>query len=111
MDGYDSDIPERKPCKSKVSCRIDFRFHCYNGTRPSESVPAGSQLADDELFARPPDVRTPKVPVSQDQTTTVLFFRYRYMVLKFQDHTMTGLCPVLGGHCLVLKFQDQRTTK
>ncbi|KAF7711316.1 hypothetical protein HF521_000327 [Silurus meridionalis] len=29
------------------------KFHIYNGTRPSESVPAGLQLADDELFARP----------------------------------------------------------
>lgn len=37
------------------------KFHIYNGTRPSESVPAGAQLADDELFARPPDPRSPKV--------------------------------------------------
>ncbi|KAI5613502.1 putative ubiquitin carboxyl-terminal hydrolase FAF-X isoform X3, partial [Silurus asotus] len=36
------------------------KFHIYNGTRPSESVPAGLQLADDELFARPPDPRSPK---------------------------------------------------
>ncbi|XP_017336942.1 probable ubiquitin carboxyl-terminal hydrolase FAF-X isoform X1 [Ictalurus punctatus] len=36
------------------------KFHIYNGTRPSESVPAGPQLADDELFACPPDVRSPK---------------------------------------------------
>uniref|UniRef100_A0A671PVR9 ubiquitinyl hydrolase 1 n=1 Tax=Sinocyclocheilus anshuiensis TaxID=1608454 RepID=A0A671PVR9_9TELE len=36
------------------------KFHIYNGTRPSESVPAGVQLADDELFARPPDPRSPK---------------------------------------------------
>ncbi|XP_029705930.1 ubiquitin carboxyl-terminal hydrolase 9X isoform X2 [Takifugu rubripes] len=36
------------------------KFHIYNGTRPSESVPAGAQLADDELFARPPDPRSPK---------------------------------------------------
>ncbi|XP_053083670.1 probable ubiquitin carboxyl-terminal hydrolase FAF-X isoform X1 [Pangasianodon hypophthalmus] len=36
------------------------KFHIYNGTRPSESVPAGPQLADDELFARPPDPRSPK---------------------------------------------------
>lgn len=37
------------------------KFHIYNGTRPSESIPAGPQLADDELFARPPDPRSPKV--------------------------------------------------
>lgn len=37
------------------------KFHIYNGTRPSETVPAGAQLADDELFARPPDPRSPKV--------------------------------------------------
>ncbi|XP_052462288.1 probable ubiquitin carboxyl-terminal hydrolase FAF-X isoform X8 [Carassius gibelio] len=36
------------------------KFHIYNGTRPSESVPAGVQLAEDELFARPPDPRSPK---------------------------------------------------
>ncbi|XP_055009570.1 probable ubiquitin carboxyl-terminal hydrolase FAF-X isoform X1 [Boleophthalmus pectinirostris] len=36
------------------------KFHIYNGTRPSESVPAGAQLADDELCARPPDPRSPK---------------------------------------------------
>ncbi|XP_006820878.1 ubiquitin carboxyl-terminal hydrolase 9X-like, partial [Saccoglossus kowalevskii] len=36
------------------------KFHIYNGTRPSESVPVGSQISDDELFARPPDARTPK---------------------------------------------------
>ncbi|XP_077946944.1 ubiquitin carboxyl-terminal hydrolase 9X isoform X6 [Gasterosteus aculeatus] len=36
------------------------KFHIYNGTRPSETVPAGAQMADDELFARPPDPRSPK---------------------------------------------------
>ncbi|XP_019715781.1 ubiquitin carboxyl-terminal hydrolase 9X isoform X3 [Hippocampus comes] len=36
------------------------KFHIYNGTRPSETVPAGAQLADDDLFARPPDPRSPK---------------------------------------------------
>lgn len=37
------------------------KFHIYNGTRPSETVPAGAQLTDDELYARPPDPRSPKV--------------------------------------------------
>ncbi|XP_062303511.1 probable ubiquitin carboxyl-terminal hydrolase FAF-X isoform X2 [Osmerus eperlanus] len=37
------------------------KFHIYNGTRPSETVPAGATLADDELYARPPDPRSPKV--------------------------------------------------
>ncbi|XP_023806296.1 probable ubiquitin carboxyl-terminal hydrolase FAF-X isoform X4 [Oryzias latipes] len=36
------------------------KFHIYNGTRPSETVPAGAQLPDDELYARPPDPRSPK---------------------------------------------------
>uniref|UniRef100_A0A671TG38 ubiquitinyl hydrolase 1 n=1 Tax=Sinocyclocheilus anshuiensis TaxID=1608454 RepID=A0A671TG38_9TELE len=36
------------------------KFHIYNGTRPSETMPAGVQLAEDELFARPPDPRSPK---------------------------------------------------
>ena len=44
-----------------ISLSFCLRFHCYNGTRQSESVPPGSQLADDDLFARPPDARTPKV--------------------------------------------------
>ena len=38
-----------------------FRFHTYNGTRPSESVPTGTPLAEDVLFARPPDPRNPRV--------------------------------------------------
>lgn len=37
------------------------KFHIYNGTRPSETIPAGATLADDELFARSPDPRSPKV--------------------------------------------------
>lgn len=40
------------------------KFHIYNGTRLSESVPVGPQLADDELFARPPDPRSPKVSLT-----------------------------------------------
>ncbi|KAL4220567.1 putative ubiquitin carboxyl-terminal hydrolase FAF-X [Mactra antiquata] len=36
------------------------KFHTYNSNRTSETVPAGSTLADDALFARPPDPRTPK---------------------------------------------------
>ncbi|KAK2180804.1 hypothetical protein NP493_425g01038 [Ridgeia piscesae] len=33
------------------------KFHSFNGSKQSESV---SQLAEDELFARPPDARMPK---------------------------------------------------
>ncbi|KAG9485628.1 hypothetical protein GDO78_008621 [Eleutherodactylus coqui] len=36
------------------------KFHIYNATRPSETVPAGVQLAEDELFARPLDPRSPR---------------------------------------------------
>ncbi|XP_071799117.1 ubiquitin carboxyl-terminal hydrolase 9X-like isoform X1 [Asterias amurensis] len=36
------------------------KFHVYNGTRQSETVPQGSQMNSNELFARPPDLRTPK---------------------------------------------------
>ncbi|KAH3725602.1 hypothetical protein DPMN_051448 [Dreissena polymorpha] len=37
------------------------RFHNYNCTRPSWTVPAGSTLPDDALYARPPNPRTPLV--------------------------------------------------
>lgn len=37
------------------------KFHSYNGSRPSDSVPPGSQIPDEEVFARPTDTRTPKV--------------------------------------------------
>ncbi|KAK3596917.1 hypothetical protein CHS0354_031696 [Potamilus streckersoni] len=36
------------------------KFHSYNATRPSETVPAGSAFPDDALFARPPDPRVPR---------------------------------------------------
>ncbi|XP_061435835.1 probable ubiquitin carboxyl-terminal hydrolase FAF-X [Lethenteron reissneri] len=36
------------------------KFHIYNGTRASESVPAGATPTDEELHARPPDPRSPK---------------------------------------------------
>lgn len=36
------------------------RFHTFNGTRPSETVPPGSQIPDYDLFARPPDPRNPR---------------------------------------------------
>ncbi|KAK3094503.1 hypothetical protein FSP39_002606 [Pinctada imbricata] len=36
------------------------KFHTFNGGRQSESVPTGTTLADDELFARPPDPRMPR---------------------------------------------------
>ncbi|XP_035221479.1 probable ubiquitin carboxyl-terminal hydrolase FAF-X isoform X2 [Stegodyphus dumicola] len=36
------------------------KFHTFNGTRPSETVPTGSQIPDEEIFARPSDLRTPK---------------------------------------------------
>ncbi|KAG7177623.1 ubiquitin carboxyl-terminal hydrolase FAF-X-like [Homarus americanus] len=35
-------------------------FHTFNGTRPSETVPQGSQIPDYELYARPPDPRNPR---------------------------------------------------
>lgn len=53
------------------------KFHIYNGTRPSETVPAGAQLTDDELYARPPDPRSPKVnasPESEQSEKLVFFF-------------------------------------
>lgn len=37
------------------------KFHIYNGTRPCESVSSSVQLPEDELFARSPDPRSPKV--------------------------------------------------
>nr|XP_042124626.1 probable ubiquitin carboxyl-terminal hydrolase FAF-X [Peromyscus maniculatus bairdii] len=37
------------------------KFHIYNGTRPCESVSSSVQVPEDELFARSPDPRSPKV--------------------------------------------------
>lgn len=38
-----------------------FRFHTFNATRPSDSVPAGVALSEEELFARPSsDSRAPR---------------------------------------------------
>ena len=44
------------------ACNFFFilRFHTYNSARQSEPI-AASQSAEDEVFARPPDQRTPKV--------------------------------------------------
>lgn len=56
------------------------KFHIYNGTRPSETVPAGAQLADDELFARPPDPRSPKVNESPLQQLIQLYFIFGLVV-------------------------------
>ncbi|CAL4062679.1 unnamed protein product [Meganyctiphanes norvegica] len=36
------------------------KFHTFNGARPSETVPQGSQIPDSELYARPPDPRNPR---------------------------------------------------
>ncbi|KAJ9591429.1 hypothetical protein L9F63_002035 [Diploptera punctata] len=37
------------------------KFHTFNGSRPSETVPSGSNIPDEELYARlPPDSRTPR---------------------------------------------------
>ncbi|XP_076338950.1 ubiquitin carboxyl-terminal hydrolase 9X-like isoform X1 [Tachypleus tridentatus] len=43
-----------------VALNPNSKFHTFNATRPSESVPPGSQFSDTELYARPPDVRTPR---------------------------------------------------
>ncbi|XP_030838236.1 probable ubiquitin carboxyl-terminal hydrolase FAF-X isoform X3 [Strongylocentrotus purpuratus] len=36
------------------------KFHVFNGSRQSETVPMGSQLNNNDIFARPPDIRNPK---------------------------------------------------
>ncbi|KAK0066423.1 ubiquitin carboxyl-terminal hydrolase FAF-X isoform X1 [Biomphalaria pfeifferi] len=36
------------------------KFHTYNATRQSELLQSGAQIAEDALYARPPDHRTPK---------------------------------------------------
>ncbi|XP_052826881.1 probable ubiquitin carboxyl-terminal hydrolase FAF-X, partial [Octopus bimaculoides] len=36
------------------------KFHTYNGTRPSETVPSGAQVTEEAVFAKPPDARTPR---------------------------------------------------
>ncbi|XP_022249069.1 probable ubiquitin carboxyl-terminal hydrolase FAF-X [Limulus polyphemus] len=47
-----------------VALSPNSKFHTFNATRSSESVPPGSLLPDTELYARPPDVRTPRVSPS-----------------------------------------------
>lgn len=37
-----------------------IRFHTYNAARQSETVPVGSTVVEEEIFARPPDSRTPR---------------------------------------------------
>lgn len=38
-----------------------FRFHTFNAVRVSETVPPGSDIPDEELYARPPsDSRSPR---------------------------------------------------
>lgn len=38
-----------------------FRFHTFNAARVSETVPPGSDIPDEELYARPPaDSRSPR---------------------------------------------------
>ncbi|KAG1670256.1 putative ubiquitin carboxyl-terminal hydrolase FAF-X [Nymphon striatum] len=36
------------------------KFHTFNGTRTSETAPLGSQVIDDEIYARSSDARTPQ---------------------------------------------------
>lgn len=37
------------------------RFHTFNAVRASETVPPGSDIPDEELYARPPpDSRSPR---------------------------------------------------
>lgn len=36
------------------------KFHTYNGTRLSETVPPGAQVTEEAIFAKPPDARTPR---------------------------------------------------
>lgn len=78
------------------------KFHIYNGTRPSETVPAGAQTTDDELFARPPDPRSPKVNVSlpklSRQNSLLLLgfffgFIYRLRFFKAPWNEPFCICP------------------
>lgn len=74
------------------------KFHIYNGTRPSETVPAGVQLAEDELFARPPDPRSPKVRVCLFFFKVLSIFFYFFLTEWIhQDlHCMYFLCLSAG---------------
>ena len=36
------------------------KFHVFNASRPSESVPPGSNLSDEEVYSRPVDPRAPR---------------------------------------------------
>jgi hypothetical protein len=47
--------------KCNVYAHFVCRFHTFNGSRPSETVSPGSNIPDEDLYARlPPDTRTPR---------------------------------------------------
>ncbi len=69
----------RKPCFLLTLTRCAVAFVIATFSNSSVSMKTQTQT---QLFTI--------TPVSQDQTTTVLFFRCRCVVLKFQDHTTTG---------------------
>lgn len=99
------------------------KFHIYNGTRPSETVPAGVQLAEDELFARPPDPRSPKVSRTPSRTPDifsnltaegVVAMGYaRLCVLRTAAHlnsacVQIGCCKVEFLPCVAVLHKDTR---
>lgn len=69
------------------------KFHIYNGTRPSETVPAGVQLAEDELFARPPDPRSPKVRWFSGQSSYSVIFE----IACFQNGMLQCMMESVGN--------------
>ena len=69
-----------------IGYSLIYRFHTYNSSRASESVPADTQVADDELYARPLDSRNPKVRAVS-----------KYCCLSSRDGSVSKLCRS-GSH-------------
>lgn len=87
------------------------RFHVFNGAHPSETVPPGSNIPDEQIFARsPPDTRQPRgwlVDLINKQVSCLQFLYLNcnfYIISKKQPLYRFGH---LGGFQILLdRFQN-----
>lgn len=72
------------------------KFHTYNGTRPSDTVPPGSQLPEEEIFARPPDARTPRGWLVDLINKFGMLGGFHILLQRFQCHPLLSI-PVIAA--------------